>query len=207
MEIQNEAQDEEEGGWANWLMLLALFAYYRVFALLYSADGRRREHRADRMSAEICGPQNVRNALMKTHLTNYLPELTLEELFNEYCTSERDIKNIYQEHRNRWAQVPPARRQQAENEMFLEPPSVWSSHPCLSRRMRALAKVTAKEWVVDKPATRLFSRWAHWEQLITEKLITWGRAKFEEHINTLDRELRAGPDLERQAAMGIYLSS
>jgi len=168
-----------------------LRVYYRVFAWLYLMDSRRREFRADRLAALVCGPQNTRNALMKTCLPSYLPQFSIGSLFAEFCQNERDIRNIYQEHRIRWSQLPTAAIDRAQSQMFLESGSTWSTHPPFAQRMRNVSELSAKELVIDRPATRLFKKWDELEEHMTRALISVGRAVFEEHLNRLDRELRS----------------
>ncbi len=173
-----------------------LLAYSRLFDLLYSINCRWREHEADRRAAVICGPQNVRNMLMKIHLAGQLPELSLGRLFAEYAENERDIRNIYQEYRMRWKRLLPSRVREAENAMFLQNGSVLASHPRLAARMAYVSQVKAKEWTVDGPATKLFSRWKELEEKITKDLVTSGRKAFAEYLEYLDGRLLPREDDE-----------
>jgi hypothetical protein len=172
------------------VIVYLLIAYYSLFRLFYTCDSRWRELRADRMSAEVCGPQNVRNALIRSCLCETVPELRLQDLFMEYFVNERDVQNVYREYRNRWKNLPAARVQEVENAIFMYRRSAWDSHPSMPERIRALRRVTAKEWVVDKPATALFHNWSALERAITRELVTWGRSAFAAHLERLDRELR-----------------
>jgi len=182
--------DGESRDPVSFLLYYALYVYYVVFTLIYARDRRARELRADRRSAEVCGPQNVRNALMKSHLAGYLPEVSLRRLYVEYFENERDIDNIYQEYRSRWRSLRPERVQKAENEMFLERHSMLDMHPRLADRMSHLKNVKAKEWAVNKPATKLFTKWPDLEREMTRVLVTIGREIFAAHLENLDRELR-----------------
>ena len=187
----DEDLEGEESGLLQKLTYWGLLAYYYAFAVVYFADSRRREYRADRISAEVCGPQNVRNMLIKIHLPEYLPELSIEKVFIDFAESDRKIKtNLYDEHRKRWSAMAQPNRTTAENQMFLERHGLWSSHPSLTCRMRNLANVEADEWALDKPAARLFAKWSKLEEKMSDELVAWGRREFAEHIDSLDRELR-----------------
>lgn len=188
--IHQQPEDEEDRGWVRFFLELFLRGYYHVFNLSYLADCRYRELRADRIAAEVCGPQNTRNALIKLHLVAQLPQLSIYKLWIEYCENERDITNLYAEHRRRWESLNPQRRQQAENEMFMEPTSVWSSHPALADRVRNLADVSAKELTLGEPATKLFRHWEALEHQITGRLIRYGRAMHAAYLADLDRSIR-----------------
>ena len=89
--------------------------------------------------------------------------------------------------------------------MFMEKHGVGDSHPCLTARIRNLKQVTAKEWVVDKPAASLFGNWDAVERLITKELVTWGRKLFAEYMRRLDLQVRDGPEgvAERRALAGL----
>lgn len=187
----------DDPGLLDLILSLPLRAYYFVLAVLFSADSRRRELRADRMSAMICGRQTTRNALMKTHLPDYLPDLTIRALFAEFIRKEGAMANLYQEHRERWNQLPPARLEQAKSRMFLQQGSIWSSHPPFAERMRNVTQLSARELVIDKPATRLFHRWADIEKELTEALISVGRELYEEHMRRMDLELRTPAEYRR----------
>ena len=89
--------------------------------------------------------------------------------------------------------MPPSVVEQAESHMFLQKHSLLDTHPSLAARMRNLGTVSAKEWVVDKPATRLFKDWDNLEREITKEMVEWGREAFAEHLHRLDFELRRGP--------------
>lgn len=177
-------------GWLRFILTLLLMGYYRLFAWLYCIDARYRELRADRIAAEVCGPQNVRNALIKTHLVAFLPELSIERLWSDYCVHERDVANLYAEHRRRWDSLPDARRGAAENEMFMARATTWSSHPALADRIRNLQGVAAKELKMDHPATSLFHHWEALEHQTTSRLIKFGRTAFAAYLDELDRGLQ-----------------
>lgn len=174
LQLQEEAESQQNT-WLNGLVRMGLMVYYRVFCVLYSADERWCELRADRMSATICGPQNVRNMLIKIHLAGYIPDLNIESLVFEYSENGQDMDNLYQEYRRRWEQLPAARLEAAENQMFLDRHSLYDSHPCLASRIRGLKGIEAKEIRGDKPATRLFIDWDRLEQAMTRGLMRRGR--------------------------------
>lgn len=186
IEAQYQAEAEAERfAWLNGLLRLGLVGYYRWFGLLYCAHQRWCERRADRASAQICGQQHVRNALIKTHLTAYLPELSIEALLIEYSQDESDITSLYAEHRRRWEQLPTGRRREAENQMFLDRHSLYDSHPCLTERMRALKGVESKEISAPKPAARLFFQWNRLEEELTAVLVKRGRYLHRAYMNRL----------------------
>ncbi len=172
------------------LVRYLLIGYYYVFALFYCAESRRREFRADRLSAEICGPQRTAQALKNVVLAHAIPDLSIQELFREYAQNERPIENLYAEHRRRWAELPAAKINRVETEIMNRRTSIWDTHPSLRNRIAAVGKVEAKELVVDKPAHRLFADWPKLEKEITEALVQWGRAYYAEYLRRLDLELR-----------------
>ncbi len=178
--------------WVSRIVYGLLLGYYYAFTLLYLADCRYRELRADRVAAEICGPQSVRNALIKTHLVSQLPELSIEALWEEYCQNEKDMHNLYAEHRQRWEQLPAGRRERAESEMFLRRGSVWQTHPSLAERVRNLADVAAHELTGDEPAARLFHQWEALERQVTDRIVSSGRAMYQDYMDRMDRQLRIG---------------
>jgi hypothetical protein len=193
LKTQVELQDRrntQKHSWLNFFLTLVLMSYYYVFTWLYCRDHRYRELRADRIAAEICGPQNVRRALIETHLVGYLPELSIERLWLECCQNDRDIANLYAEHRRRWENLSPQRQEAAENEMFMARASVWHSHPALADRIRNLQGVDAKELKMDHPATKLFHHWEALEHQITLRVVAAGRAMHEQYLNALDRDLQ-----------------
>lgn len=173
---QAEEESESEGNTAvNTAVRIGLTAYYYLFGLMYAADERWRELRADRMAAKLCGPQNLRNALIKTHLAIYLPELSIESLLWEYCQAECSMDDLYQEYQRRWEQLPSDSIAKAENQMFIDRHSLYDSHPCLTTRIRGISRIEAKEVRGDKPATRLFSNWERLAAMMTEVLMRRGR--------------------------------
>lgn len=183
---------EDNRGWIAAIVYYILVGYAHLFSLVYLADSRYREYRADRIAAEICGPQNVRNALTRSMLLAYLPNLRIGSLLAEYAANEREMKNLYAEHRRRWEQIPEHRRAEAESAMFMETGKIWDSHPPLSKRIRNLADVTAREWQVDRPAADLFRAWQGYEEKMTQQLVAFGRAFHDLHMRQIDRELRLG---------------
>lgn len=193
LQMQVELQDRrntQEHGWLHFFLTLLLMSYYYVFARLYCRDHRYRELRADRISAEVCGPQNVRRALIKVHLVGYLPELSIERLWAEYCQNDRDVANLYAEYRQRWENLSQERQEAAESEMFMARTSPWHSHPALADRIRNLRGVEAKELQMDHPATKLFRQWEALEHQITLRVVAIGRAMHEEYLDELDRGLQ-----------------
>lgn len=183
---------DRDSPWLQIVLNSVLWAYFFLFVLVYGADSRRRERRADRLAAEICGPQNLRNALIKTHLAAYIPELGMDSLIGEFAIGEQEAANIYREYRRRWDTLPVARRMDAENHMFMQRPSLFSTHPVLADRIRALRGLDAREWTLDKPATSLFGDWELLEVHMTQLLIPRLRAAFNQYLRDLDREARAG---------------
>ncbi|HUU96915.1 MAG TPA: M48 family metalloprotease [Phycisphaerae bacterium] len=188
----SENEPEERPGILQSLVYYLLLGYFHLFALLHEADARYRELRADRIAAEICGPQNVRNVLIKTHLVGQLDELSVSRLWQQFCERGQDIRNLYREHRRRWEQLPARRRQKAESEMFMQTTSVWHSHPCLAERVRNLADVETHELTAAAPATTLFCHWEVLEERMTQKLMTAGREQYQAWLRQLDIEARGG---------------
>lgn len=172
----------------HWLLI----GYFLLFLLAYASDSRRREWRADRMAAEICGPQNVRHTLIKTHLAGYVPELTMQSMYMEFAQKSSEMENIYSEYRRRWKELPERMRTDAENRMFLEQPQRLSTHPVLAQRIKALNDVEAKELNLAQPATALFGEWESLEARMTQTLLPMLRAAYEEHLKQMDRQLRRG---------------
>ena len=181
---------DEDRGVLQTVMYYVLLGYFHLFALIRETDSRYREFRADRVAAEICGPQNIRNALIRTHLVSFLPQLSIEKLWIEYSENDRDVKNIYTEHRRRWEELPAREREQAENQMFMEETSAWSSHPALADRIRNLADVRTKELAADQSATTLFDFWEHLEERMTDEIVSYGRAAHAERLRRMDLQLR-----------------
>jgi len=167
-----------------------LLGYYALFSLLHAHESRCCEYRADRVAAEVCGPQNTRNMLIKAHLIGFIPELGIESLVRELSMTESPMENVYQEHRDRWQRLSRKRREQAENEMFMQKGSVRSSHPQLAQRLRSLAGVKAPELSAPAPAAQLFEDWNQLERDITQVLVRLGRAAFRFHLKSLDRQLQ-----------------
>lgn len=188
--LPSEEADDPE--WPSKFLLALLVAYFRLYALLYAADCRYRELRADRVAAQVCGPQNVRNTLVKLGLVVYVPELSIDALLEHYVADQRDIRNLYQEHARRWAELTAARREAAESAMFLRPTSRWASHPCLSERIRNLADIDARELVADRPATSLFRAWEGIEEKLTAGIMDWGRWAFQNYLRQMDWAVRLG---------------
>lgn len=169
-----EEAESESSTPLNTAVLWAMLWYYRLFRLVYSIDHRWRELQADRMAARICGPQNVRNALIKTHLPAYLPELSIESLLYEYSVSAREIGDLYEEYRRRWEELPGDRIAAAENQMFLDWHSWYDSHPCLTARLRGLGGIEAREITGPKPATKLLPNWETLAGMMTGFLMRRG---------------------------------
>ncbi len=186
------SREADDPDWPSKFLLILLLAYLRLYELLYAADSGYRELRADRVAAEVCGPQNVRNMLVKLGLVIYVPELSIEALLEHYVADQRDIHNLYQEHRRRWAELTAARREAAETAMFLRPTSRWDSHPSFSDRIRNLADIEARELVADQPATSLFRAWEGIEERMTAGIMDWGRWAFQNYLRELDWAVRLG---------------
>ena len=180
-----EEAESQAATWLNFLVRMGLTAYYMLFNLMYAADERWREMLADQLSARICGPQNVRNALIEIHLAGSVPELSIMALLAEYCETGLDMGDLYNEHRRRWEQLPTERIRAAENETFLERHSLYDSHPCLAVRMRALKAIEAKEIRGEKPATKLFPDWERLAELMTQTLMRRGRYLHKTYMNRL----------------------
>lgn len=181
---------DEEPGWMERVLAWMISIYFRAFALLYLADSRQCEFRADRVSARICGPQNVRNALIKVHLREQLEELAIARLWRDIAREGRSVDSLYEEHRRRWRELPAVRRERAENAMFQEQTSWWSSHPMLADRIRPLSAVRAKELSLPQPATRLFHNWSGIERHMTAQLLRLGRAIANAEQKYMDQALR-----------------
>lgn len=190
VQLHTWEEDPEGPSVIDRLIRLGLLGYYRVFALLYLLENRRREYAADHLAATICGAQKVRDMLIRVHLPGRLPALSLEALFLEYSQNQMPMENLYDEHRRRWRELSPVALSRAENEMFLQKQTVWDSHPALARRLKNTVRVKSKELELDKPATKLFRNWRELERKITQVLITWGRMAFERHLHRLDLDLR-----------------
>ena len=183
-------QPDPESGWLSKAMYWLLKGYFYLFAYCYCKDDRHRESLADRLAAEICGPQNTRDMLIRGHLVAYLPQLSIRELWQEYSQNDLDISNLYEEHRRRWASLSKREREQAENKMFMEEPSPWSTHPRLADRIKALANVQTKELTAPQPASTLFTGWDAIETDITRELIEFGRSLYNQYLHELDIRTR-----------------
>lgn len=183
---------DDESPWVQRLIHWLLIGYYLLYLLAYAADARRRERRADRMAAEICGPQNIRNALIKSYLASYIPDLTMEAMFKEFAQREHPTENIYGEYRRRWATLPEPRRVEAENRMFMETPSLLATHPVLAQRIKALSDVQAREWTFAQPATALFGDWPKLEARMTSLLLPGLRKAYEEYWEQAVRAAQRG---------------
>lgn len=185
----HEDEPEDEPDFMRFVLRMLLSGYFYLFLWLYARECRYHELRADRVAAEICGPQNVRNMLMKAHLTGCLPELDIIELCRRFSEEDADPASLYREYEAGWAAVPPERRALAENEMFLEQTDMFGTHPCLSDRIRNLTDVRTKELANAQPATALFRFWEHLETKLTRRLMRWGRAEHKAMIAALNRAL------------------
>jgi Zn-dependent protease with chaperone function len=171
-------------------LLYCIFRLYeRLFGLLYFADCRYRELRADRVTAEICGPQNLRNALITTYMIAEVPGLNIATLCLRYSDDEMEVGNLYEEHRRRWAELTPAQRARAGERMFMQTTSWWASHPCLAQRIRNVAHVEAKELVAPAPATTLFKHWEELEEKLTRKIMRFGREYHAQFVRDLNASL------------------
>ncbi|MBK8913187.1 MAG: M48 family metallopeptidase [Phycisphaerales bacterium] len=195
--LQTEDWKDDEGGSREspWMARLAhylLFGYFALFTWLRSIEHRYREYRADRVAAEICGAGTTRRALIGTHLSAYVPELTVESALFDFAQNTRDMHNLYAEVRRRWAELPEPRRIAAENALFMEPTRWHYAHPSLADRIRNLQDVSAADLVNDRPATTLFRDWEAVEQRMTRNLLGMARPLIEAHYQKMARELRGG---------------
>jgi Zn-dependent protease with chaperone function len=187
--LQLHWQPGQEPRLSQRLLYCAFLLYERLFGLLYLADCRYRELRADRVTAEICGPQNLRNALITTYLIAEVPGLGIANLCLHYSEHELEMGNLYAEHRRRWAELPPAQRARAEERIFLQTTSWWDTHPALAQRIRNVAHVQAQELAAPAPATTLFGYWEELEEKLTRKIMRFGRAHHAQFVHDLNLEL------------------
>lgn len=169
-----------------------LMGYFYLFALLYLRDSRARELRADRAAAEIFGPERTRRMLMKAHLLQFIPEATVDSVIGFYAENDVEVMNLYDEYRRRRARLPAVRIAAAENQMFMSPPSVWSTHPSLAQRFRALGDSTAAEWDAGRPAAQLFRDWPAIERQLSHMVIELARAGHRLHMRAIDLAARGG---------------
>lgn len=182
--------DESEGfSLLGWLTHLPLMGLFWVFTLLYLYDSRLREYRADRVAAQFCGPQHTRDMLRKTYRFSRIPELDIGELLARVAGRERP-GNLYDEFRTRLANVSERRWQAAENEVFQEPATVWSTHPNLADRFRKLANIEAPELPVNRPARDLFLDWDRIENQLSGIMLTIAKVHEDIRDREVDRMLR-----------------
>lgn len=184
-------EDTEDAGWINFFVRLGLVGYYRLFAILYLYDSRCRELRADRMAAEVFGPDHARKLLLNTHVLGHLEQLSIHGIVGDFVQREKPLRNVYAEYLRRRAELPAAVVEQAENEMFMEPGSIWSTHPPLAERFRGVSRVQAREWAATQPATALFKNWLGLEEKMTRLLVEHASRRYKAYLRELDWQLRS----------------
>lgn len=169
---------------------LPLLGYFYLFTLLYLYDCRQREWRADRIAAAICGPQRTRDLLRKVHRLAKLPELDVGRLAEDAASRDNPPDSVYDVFRERCATLSPRRWDAVENEAFMEPRSVWSTHPNLADRFRRLAKIEAPELPAQRPACDLFLDWKRIEREMSAVLLAAERVRLRQLDRELDRVVR-----------------
>lgn len=156
-------------------IVLPLKAYYRILLRLFLVHSQEREFAADYRSARLGGRRNLRQALIKSSLTTYLPRLDIRHILSELVHSEGDTINLYEEYRVRWSRLRIGELEQAKSRLLSEPAEPGSRHPPLSERLERVSQVTGSEFVVDKPATELFHAWEGLEAKISDDLLAKAR--------------------------------
>lgn len=169
---------------------LPLLGYFYLFTLLFLYDCRQREWRADRIAAAICGPQRTRDLLRKVHRLAKLPELDVGRLAEDAASRDNPPDSVYDVFRERCATLSPRRWDAVENEAFMEPRSVWSTHPNLADRFRRLAKIEAPELPAQRPASDLFLDWKRIEREMSAVLLAAERVRLRQLDRELDRVVR-----------------
>lgn len=166
-------EDEESDVFSlpAWLAHLTVAGFLHLFTLLYLANSRAQEYRADRVAAQICGPQRTRDMLRKTIRVGHLPELDIWTIAAKAVNMEPQPKNLYDILRERMRSVPKTRLEAAENEAFQAPASVWHTHPNLADRFRRLSEVSGPELASERPASDLFTDWARIEKSLSEMVM------------------------------------
>lgn len=186
----HDPDDDKNGSLLAWTVHLPLLGYFYLFTLLYLNDCREREWRADRVAAQICGPQHTRDMLRKTHRLAKLPELAIERLAADAAARDNPPESVYDLFRERCASLSPKRWDAAENEAFMEPRTMWSTHPNLADRFQRLATVSAPELPSQRPACELFLDWKRIEREMSARLLAAEQARQRQFDRELDRILR-----------------
>lgn len=163
--------DLENFSWVTWVVHLPLLGFFKVFVLLYLFDQRQCEFRADRIAAQVCGPQRTRDMLRKSIRLGGIPQLSIGRILSDAGQREHPPDSIYDLFRERYAAVNPQRWAQAENEAFLQAQSAWSTHPNLAERFRKLSTIDAPELNASRPAKDLFLEWPRIEKEISKQLL------------------------------------
>ncbi len=192
LDISDPTDDsgEHETTWALYLLHGPLLGYFYLFTLLYLYDSRLREYRADRVAAQVCGRQRTCDMLRKAHRRSRLPELDLLRLAESAVSRDDPPETVYDLYRERLAAVPRRRWEDAENQAFLEPQTVWSTHPNLADRFRRLASVDAPELPSGAPASKLFFDWRMIERECSAKVMLSAKLLTSLEDRMLDRVLR-----------------
>lgn len=183
----HDPDNPESFSLVTWVVHLPLIVYFKLFLLLYLHDSRIREHRADRVAAQVCGPQRTRDMLRKSVRVAALPELDLERLISDAGAREKPPESIFDLFRERHAAVSAERWERAENEAFMEERTVWSTHPNLADRFRRLNEIQAPELPSERPAQSLFLDWQRAEREMSAVLLGIEHARQAELEQSLRR--------------------
>lgn len=186
----HDPDDDDDSPLLARIIHVPLLGYFYLFTLLFLYDCRQREWRADRIAAQVCGPQRTRDLLRKVHRLAKLPELDIERLAQDAASRENRPDSVYDLFRERCASLSPQRWDAVENEAFMEPRSVWSTHPNLADRFRRLAKIEAPELPAQRPACELFLDWKRIEREMSALLLAAERARQRQLDRELDRIVR-----------------
>jgi len=182
--------DEQDGNWITWLVHLPILGYLKLYAILYLYESRQREFRADRAAARICGPQTTRDALRKSARFVQVRDVELNEVLRFAGMIFPRPRNLYDVFRSRLQSVSDKRWTSAENEAFMEPPTLWSTHPNLAHRFQALSEIDAPELASDRPAFKLFREWERTELMYSAQLFAMLDAREKAVDRALDRMAR-----------------
>lgn len=181
------SEDEGSRGWVQWLVYLALLAYFYPFAALYARDERRREFRADRAAAEICGPRAMQSVLIHLNVVAASEKLRVLPIVAEVVEHDRPLENAFEALRKRRTALPAAALARAEGAAFMENRNWFSSHPRLAERFRAVAQVESRGLHAPQPAGKLFTDWTTMELEMTAKLTKELRQSYESYLRAVVR--------------------
>lgn len=182
--------DEQGPGLFELAVQYFLYGYFLLFAYFYQMDNRARELRADRLAAEVCGAQAMRGALIRIAALCEFNQLNSWFIADQLAQRELPVQNLFDQYRTNRAGITSTRFAAAENQVMLEPHTVWSSHPRITDRIRVISTVDSKGISSARPATELFTDWPRLERMISDSIMEVMQIKHMIRLRKLDRALR-----------------